>query len=180
MNYTLRIAGQDMPVECDFLEEGTVTAVIGNRKFMARFRLISANQIHLECDGTGMNVYLADEPEGKLINMGGITYLVQDADALAKAGTRSRGLKDLPREVTPPMPSVVVRILVSEGDEVEKGQGVVVVSAMKMETTLRAPFKGKVVKVNVVEGDKVMPGQILVDIEREEDIEVPPGEGVST
>jgi 3-methylcrotonyl-CoA carboxylase alpha subunit len=171
MNYTLRIAGQDMPVECDLLDEGTVTAVIGDRKLVARFRLISPNQIHLECDGTGMNAYLADEPEGKLINMAGITYLVQDADALAKASTRRRGLKELPREVTPPMPSVVVRILVSVGDLVEKGQGVVVVTAMKMETTLLAPFKGKVVKVNVAKGDKVMPGQILVDIEQEKDIE---------
>jgi len=160
-----------MPVECDLLDEGTVAAVIGGRKLVARFRLISANQIHLECDGTSLNVYLADETEGKLINLGGITYLVQDVDALAKVGTRRRGLKDLPREVTPPMPSVVVRILVSEGDWVEKGQGVVVVSAMKMETTLRAPFKGKVKKINVAKGDKVMPGQILIDIEQEKDIE---------
>jgi len=171
MNYTLRIAGQDIPVECDFLDDGTVTGVIGNRKFIARFRLISPNQIHLEVDGTGMNAYLADEPEGKLINLGGTTYLVQDADALAKAGTRRHGLKELPREVTPPMPSVVVRILVSEGDLVEKGQGVVVVTAMKMETTLRAPFRGKVKKINVAKGDKVMPGQILVDIEKEENDE---------
>jgi len=59
--------------------------------------------------------------------------------------------------------------MVSEGDDVEKGQGVVVVSAMKMETTLQAPFKGKVVQINVAEGDKVMPGQILVDIEREKE-----------
>jgi biotin carboxyl carrier protein len=65
------------------------------------------------------------------------------------------------------MPSVVVRILVAEGDQVEKGQGVVVVMAMKMETTLRAPFSGKMLKINVSVGDKVMPGQILVDIERE-------------
>jgi len=171
MNYTLRIAGQDMPVECDLLDESTVTAVIGGREVIARFRLVSANQIHFEVNGTGMNAYLADGPEGKLINLGGTTYLVQDADALAKASTRRRGLKELPREVTPPMPSVVVRILVSEGDEVEKGQGVVVVSAMKMETTLLAPFKGKVKKVNVAKGDKVMPGQILVDIEKEENDE---------
>ena len=66
------------------------------------------------------------------------------------------------------MPSVVVRIMVAEGNEVEKGQGVVVVSAMKMETTLQAPFKGRVLKINVAEGEKVMPGQILVDIEKEE------------
>ncbi|MEN6447546.1 MAG: biotin/lipoyl-containing protein [Syntrophaceae bacterium] len=167
MNYSLRIAGQDMPVEAELSEQGSVNATIAGREVVARFRGISPNQIHLEVDGVGVNAFLADDPLGKLVNVGGSTYLVQDADDLARSGPRRRGLKELPQEVTPPMPSVVVRIMVGQGDPVEKGQGVVVVSAMKMETTLQAPFKGKVLKVNAAEGDKVMPGQILVDIERE-------------
>jgi len=65
------------------------------------------------------------------------------------------------------MPAVVVRILVTEGDDVKKGDGVIVVSSMKMETTLPAPADGRVRAVNVAEGDKVMPGQILIDIDRE-------------
>jgi biotin carboxyl carrier protein len=64
------------------------------------------------------------------------------------------------------MPSLVISVLVKAGDTVEKGQGVVVVSAMKMETTLMAPYAGKVRSVNVAEGDKAAPGDILVDIER--------------
>jgi len=62
-----------------------------------------------------------------------------------------------------------VRIMASPGDRVEKGQAVAVVSAMKMETTLQAPFTGTVTRVNTAEGEKVMPGQILMDIEREEE-----------
>jgi biotin carboxyl carrier protein len=77
------------------------------------------------------------------------------------------------------MPSVVERIMVAEGDLVEKGQSVIVVSAMKMEATLQAPFKGKVLKINVAEGDKVMPGQILVDIERQEEGESKPQEEIT-
>jgi biotin carboxyl carrier protein len=169
MNYTLRIAGQDIPVQADFTEEGTVAATISGRSVNARYRFISANQIHLDVDGIGVNAYLTDNQEGKIINVGGIALLVQDADALAQAGPRRRGLKELPQEVTPPMPSVVVRIMVAEGDEVEKGKGVIVVSAMKMETTLQAPFRGRVLKINVSEGEKVMPGQILIDIEKEEE-----------
>jgi len=66
------------------------------------------------------------------------------------------------------MPAVVISIPVSEGDVVEKGQAVVIVSAMKMETTLTAPFNGTVKKINTTEGDKVMPGDILVDIDKSE------------
>jgi biotin carboxyl carrier protein len=168
MNYTIRIAGKDIPVEAEFREDGIVTAVIGGRSVTARYRMISANNIHFELENGGnSNAYLSDGHEGKLVNVGGITYLVHDADELARAGTRKQSSKELPREITPPMPSVVVRIMVARGDLVEKGQAVAVVSAMKMETTLQAPFKGTVTGVNVAEGEKVMPGQVLVDIEPE-------------
>ena len=69
--------------------------------------------------------------------------------------------------MTPPMPSVVVRILVSEGAVVKRGQGLVVVTAMKMETTLVAPYDGKVKKINAAINRKVAPGDILVEIEEE-------------
>ncbi|MBW2139305.1 MAG: DUF2118 domain-containing protein [Deltaproteobacteria bacterium] len=65
------------------------------------------------------------------------------------------------------MPSVVVRVLVNEGDRVEKGQGLLVVTAMKMETTLKAPYAGIVKKINTQPEAKVMPGDILVEIEPE-------------
>lgn len=169
MNYTLRIAGKDIPAQCDMTVDGIIDAVIEGRNISGRFRVISENQIHMEVDGSAVNAYISEDNEGKLINVHGITFLVQDADALAQAGPRRKGLKDIPQEVTPPMPSVVVRIMASVGDEVEKGQSVVVVSAMKMETTLQAPFSGVVRGINCAEGDKVMPGQILVDIERKED-----------
>jgi 3-methylcrotonyl-CoA carboxylase alpha subunit len=73
------------------------------------------------------------------------------------------------------MPAVVTKLLVAEGDPVEKGQGVVVVSAMKMDTTLVAPFDGVVTRINVAEGDKVTPQQVLVDIApAENEADAPP------
>jgi 3-methylcrotonyl-CoA carboxylase alpha subunit len=71
------------------------------------------------------------------------------------------------------MPAVVVGVLVSEGDLVELGDRLLVISAMKMETTLTAPRDGRVAAVNVAVGDKVMPGTILVDIEKDDE---PPAE----
>jgi biotin carboxyl carrier protein len=57
--------------------------------------------------------------------------------------------------------------MVAEGDSVQKGDNVIVLTAMKMETTLTAPFPGRVKGINVSVGEKVMPGKILVDIEKE-------------
>ena len=62
----------------------------------------------------------------------------------------------------------MTKVMVAAGDEVVRGQGLVVVSAMKMETTLRAPTAGVVRNVAAVEGQKTGPGDILVEIEERE------------
>lgn len=78
---------------------------------------------------------------------------------------RKRRRTGLPGTVTPPMPATVVRILVHVGDHVERGQGLVVLSAMKMETTLSAPHDGVVQTVRTEVGATVRPGEVLVDVQ---------------
>lgn len=63
------------------------------------------------------------------------------------------------------MHAEVVDIMVEVGQEVAKGQPVVVVSAMKMKMTLTAPYTGTVTAINARPGDQVERGKILVDIE---------------
>jgi 3-methylcrotonyl-CoA carboxylase alpha subunit len=75
------------------------------------------------------------------------------------------GERVIPPEVRPPMPAVVVKVLASVGDTVSRGQPLVVVSAMKMETTLVAPKDGTVSEIKAQEGDKVSPADVLVHIE---------------
>jgi acetyl/propionyl-CoA carboxylase alpha subunit len=170
MDYRLKINEETLPVEVENNGEEKITAVIGGNQLDVSYSAVSDNQIHLVVNGQRVNAYVSDQSDGKIITIKGKTYFVQDADLLDQNKSRKKGPGDIPTEVTPPMPAVVIAVSVSEGDVVEKGQGVVVVSAMKMETTLFAPFSGKVAKVNVAEGDKVMPGEILVDIEKEENV----------
>lgn len=67
-------------------------------------------------------------------------------------------------EVTPPMPGAVTRIFVAVGDAVTTGDKLVAISAMKLETVLRAPKDGVVTAVNVAVGAQVKPGQKLVEV----------------
>jgi len=64
-----------------------------------------------------------------------------------------------------PMPGKVVRILVAVGDEVEAGQGIVVVEAMKMQNEMKAPRAGRVAAIQVKENDSVVAGAILAVVE---------------
>jgi pyruvate carboxylase subunit B len=66
--------------------------------------------------------------------------------------------------VKAPMPGLVVRIEVSQGQVVEAGEGLVVVEAMKMENELRAPNRGVVEQIHVGAGDRVEKGAPLVTL----------------
>ena len=81
----------------------------------------------------------------------------------SRGGTSGRA--DGEQKVVAPMPGRVVRVLVSEGDEVEARQPVVVIEAMKMENELRAPAAGRVREVAASPGTSVEAGRVLVVIE---------------
>lgn len=63
-----------------------------------------------------------------------------------------------------PMPGLVLRVLVAEGEQVHPGRPLVVVEAMKMENELRAAGAGLVRRVLVAPGDAVEKGMLLVEL----------------
>ena len=79
---------------------------------------------------------------------------------MARRGTKPAG----PAPIVAPMPGMVVKVEVSEGDRVEAGQGVAIVDAMKMENERRATGPGRVSRVHVRQGDAVEKDQVLVDL----------------
>jgi len=80
--------------------------------------------------------------------------------------TRKNGVDDEkgPRKIVASMPGKVVRVLVKEKSDIEAGQGVVVVEAMKMQNEIKSPKKGIVQKL-VAEGANVNAGDVLAIVE---------------
>lgn len=70
-----------------------------------------------------------------------------------------------PGAITAPMQGTIVKVLVSEGDEVNAGEPVSILEAMKMENQITAGKSGKVAEVKCREGDTVSSGDVLVIIE---------------
>jgi biotin carboxyl carrier protein len=69
------------------------------------------------------------------------------------------------RKIFAPMPGRIVRLLVTENSEVEAGQGIVVVEAMKMQNEIKSPKKGIVKKISATPGAAVNPGDVLAIVE---------------
>ncbi len=86
-----------------------------------------------------------------------LTHLAQESLVGGEGGGR--------RQVTAYMPGRVVALLVAEGDEVQEGQGVLVLEAMKMENEIPAESSGKVLRLLVENGQAVDSGDPLFEIE---------------
>lgn len=66
--------------------------------------------------------------------------------------------------IAAPMAGKIVRVLVHAGDEVQLGQGLLIVEAMKMQNEIRSPKSGKVERLAVIEGQAVNPGDTVAVI----------------
>ncbi len=176
MKYHLEINGETDALAVAQDDDGRLTISTTENQFEVTARRIDGHHLNLTVDGVNMNVFVNGGDDAKQVLIEGVAYQVLDADAKVLAAATAGSDRETPREVTPPMPSVVVKVLVAQGQTVKKGDGLVVVSAMKMETTLTAPFASRVAGINVAEGDKVMPGEILVDLEAEEPDETSGGD----
>ncbi|MFE7152744.1 biotin/lipoyl-containing protein, partial [Heyndrickxia sporothermodurans] len=64
------------------------------------------------------------------------------------------------------MPGTVIKLMVSKGDRVNQGDHLMITEAMKMETTVQAPFSGVVKELYVQNGEAITPNDLLIEIEK--------------
>ena len=104
--------------------------------------------------------------DGDAVVIDGRRYGFEVEDPRSLQGRRGAGAgTEGPRPVKAPMPGRVVRLLVEVGEQVEEGQGVVVIEAMKMQNELKSPKAGRVIRVGAAVGDTVGSGDVLVVVD---------------
>ncbi|WP_018544976.1 acetyl-CoA carboxylase biotin carboxylase subunit [Streptomyces sp. LaPpAH-108] len=126
----------------------------------------SADGHRFACELDGVSYTFATLPDGTWLGRDGDAWQVRDHDPVAASLTRSAhaGADSL----TAPMPGTVTVVKVAVGDEVEAGQSLLVVEAMKMEHVVSAPHAGTVAELDVTPGSTVAMDQVLAVIEPKE------------
>jgi biotin carboxyl carrier protein len=98
--------------------------------------------------------------------VGSTRFVVELRDPRSlRSRQKAAGDEKGPRKIVAPMPGRVVRVLVAENSEVEAGQSIVVVEAMKMQNEIKSPKKGVVKKISTIPGAAVNPGDVLAIVE---------------
>jgi biotin carboxyl carrier protein len=99
--------------------------------------------------------------------IGGDAMTVRVEDERWRRLRQAKGLDTAGGELAlkAPIPGLVVKVLIADGEQVHTGQSLVILEAMKMENDLRAPRAATVGHVKVKPGDRVEQGQVLVTLQ---------------
>ena len=166
MKYGVEVGGKTIEVVLN----GTDVSVNG-RSVSADLTAIPKTPLReLVIDGESNTYAVTPESDGWSVMAGGeaIHLRVEDERTarLGKlAGAGERG--GAGGKVKAPMPGLVLRVEVEEGEQVVAGQGLVVLEAMKMENEIKAPVAGHVAAVHVSGGQAVDKGMVMVEVTAE-------------
>jgi 3-methylcrotonyl-CoA carboxylase alpha subunit len=137
--------------------------VIDGRTVKASNASLSNNVLTATLNGVRHRTNTVFQNRQLTLFIDGNTWSVELDDPLARAAAQEGGSG----RITAPMPGAVVAVLVEAGQAVEKNQPLMVLEAMKMEHTLRAPSAGNVANLRVAKGDRVTEGAELMTVETE-------------
>jgi len=137
--------------------------VLDGTEHMVDARQLEADFYSFLYEGKSYEVSVESVGSRYLVRHGASEQVVELADA--SRGGREELRRAAVDEIVSIMPGKVVRVLVAAGDEVRKGQGLVVVEAMKMENEIESPRDGKVREVAVMPGTTVESGAKLIVLE---------------
>jgi biotin carboxyl carrier protein len=143
--WSCKLNGRELPIDVVSVQEGVLSLLLDGKSYGVKHELIGAES----------NIVVGHQR---------FSASVRDPRSFRsrqRAGASEQGVK----KITAPMPGKVVRILAAVGDQVETGQSVIVIEAMKMQNELKAPKSGVIKKITVAEGAAVEAGQALADVE---------------
>jgi biotin carboxyl carrier protein len=142
--WTCRLDGREIAVDAVLARPDVLSLRIDNKAY------------EVKCERVGSEMHLW---------VGSVRFATEVRDPRSFRG-RVRAADDHgPKKLLAPMHGRVVRVLVSQGAEVEAGAGVLVVEAMKMQNEVKSPKKGTVQKILATEGAAVNAGDVLAIVE---------------
>ncbi|MCW5906514.1 MAG: acetyl-CoA carboxylase biotin carboxyl carrier protein subunit [Chitinophagales bacterium] len=132
---------------------------------------VRENSFHIIRNNKGYNATIVNfnrEEKTLVVNVNGNDYEISVKDKydllLQQLGINSK-TSSATQNLKAPMPGLIIQVAVQEGDEVKKGDALLILEAMKMENVLKSPRDGKVKKVNVALKQAVEKNQVLLEFE---------------
>jgi biotin carboxyl carrier protein len=155
-------------VKLDASEEAaTYQVTVRGRVVPVVAHLSDGGRLDLNIDGRPVRAYVANEGLDCLVQVAGEAPVRLEVATSPREKRRRKGGGD--STLTANTPAQVVQVLVSPGDSVAKGDPLVTLEAMKMESRITAPRDGVVKSVGCTVGEVVERGRLLVELRPEDE-----------
>jgi acetyl/propionyl-CoA carboxylase alpha subunit len=140
-----------------------VQVELGGALYQVSAQLLCPDKILLNINGRIYDVYINANSRHFSVGVGGKYFRIERQSAAHILGKSfSRQGK---REVKTSMPGKIVALLAAEGDDVETGQAVLILEAMKMQNEIKSPISGRIKMIKPGTGDSVETGGLLFIVE---------------
>jgi 3-methylcrotonyl-CoA carboxylase alpha subunit len=158
---TLRDVGGERTVELVYRRDGYLLTLPGSRPLMARGEFGTDGALDADLDGVRVSAVWVRRGNEITVFHSAVGHRLSLVDPLADASAReSPGGR-----LIAPMPGKVIAVLTEAGAKVSRGHPLIVLEAMKMEHTLRAPEDGTVKRVRYAVGDLIEEDAELIEFE---------------
>lgn len=125
---------------------------------------VSGNIADVTVNGTSYQVEMENAPAAPIQAVSPVAAPAPVAAAPAAPAAPSPKPAAGGKQITSPLPGVIIAVKVNAGDAVKAGQVVAILEAMKMENEIQAESDGTVTAVNVAKGDSVLEGTAIVTL----------------
>jgi len=164
VKYYVRVNGDEFEVDVD--SSGQVT-LNGEPMDVDIVQVPNQNLYSLLFNHYSYELAVEETRAGYRILLGGEQYEVEVTDERQRRLMAGRSLPAPPsgeNHVTAPIPGLIVKIEVKEGEAVRAGQPLMILEAMKMENEIRAPRDGEIRSIHVTPGQSVEQGVVLITL----------------
>jgi biotin carboxyl carrier protein len=167
MAFVAKLGDQSYTVEIEEIGRSVYRVSVDGNEFLVDGKKTGRTNYSLIVDNRSFEIEVDNREDEYRVLVDGRNYHVSLVDERRmRVGGAQPGFELQGRQrVSVPMPGKVIAVLVSEGDSVEMGQGLVIVEAMKMENEVRSPIAGEVKEIKVKPGEAVEGGAVLVVVE---------------
>ena len=167
MTFIATLGERNYTVEIEEIEKSIYRISVDGNEFMVDGKKTGRTNFSLIVDNRSFEIEVDHKGDEYRVLVDGRNYRVNlmDERRVRTSGAVEAGGLQGRQAVSVPMPGKVIAVLVSEGDTVEKGQGLVIVEAMKMENEVRSPIAGEVKAIKVKQGETVEGGATLLIVE---------------
>jgi len=167
MAFIAKLGDQSYTVEIEEIEKSLYRVSVDGNEFLVDGKKTGRTNYSLIVDNRSFEIEVDHAEDEYRVLVDGRNYHVNlvDERRVRIGGGQSEIQLQGRQKVSVPMPGKVIAVLVSEGDSIEKGQGLVIVEAMKMENEVRSPIAGEVKEIKVKAGDAVEGGAVLLIVE---------------